>query len=57
MKIECKKCGCTGIRTTWFGGIKGGSKVMGIRIEPRDEYLLRECLNCGYEWKDKTLDG
>ena len=56
IEIECKKCGCTNIRTTWFDEIKAGSKVMGIKIEPRDGHLLRECMNCGYEWKDEPLD-
>ena len=56
MKVECKKCGCTNISATWVDEIKDGTKIMGIRIKPRDEHLLRECLHCGYKWKDKTLD-
>ena len=49
----CPKCGYGSIYAGDESAITEWVKGLGL---PSQEYILRRCSRCGYEWREKPLD-
>ena len=55
---KCSKCGYEG---RWMVDgpakvIRAAAEVKWIRDQNDEEYLLRTCKRCGYQWKEACID-
>lgn len=59
MKPYSKYCTCIKCGTTDYHASRYIANITGAISDYKRilvEYILRTCNNCGYEWKEKTLD-
>ena len=64
---KCPKCGCTGIKNKFHAkgswksiptmyDTKNGVWTAYTQIPVIQDYITRECFNCGYTWEEAPLD-